>query len=1566
MKRTNFYLSFTGVAKAFTIVGALVAVFASQASAQQLVCNGSINISLDPTCSYNIQVADVVTPASVANVSNIFVDRDGSGKYVAGGINGSNLVTGADIGKTLKVGATAGGVVTCWGYALVEDKAAPIIKCPANVTLNCGASILPQFTGDLGIDGFVLANDGSFTDCSLTTANANVRDETYTDVVTGTACSGRPYFVSRTFRLTDHFGNVSLPCTQVITFAPVLINNYVVDNFTVPCTLTDFSPDGLAAAGYVANGGKGGLANGGPNALVGVNANNPGVLTPNAFVSAYPYYLTDTLKLPGTSCVQVSYTDVIMFPCPGSQMIMRTFKLFYCGTPTTILQTINVTNTTPPRATITFQDYTSSGDFLCYRDLWGNINRLPANLKCIVTNRTVNFGVNPSVTNLAKGSPYSCSGDASFGITLATPTCGGFGTVTSSDSRFAVTGSGSSYSVVAFGLPFGITPVTFTITDACSGLTSRVTIRVNVTDNVLPEPVCIENTRVSIGSDGKVRVPASALNSGSHDNCGVKQIFASRMDQKVPVNGTTTTSCGTLVPDLCAAAFGGKDNRIWSDNIEFGCADIGTDVMVMLGVLDNYGNFNFCMVVVRVDNKITPTCIPPRDVRIDCRNAATALTLLGTNSTQFGLGGKPLAWTNCGVASVSAPVVGGLPLDNCKLGTITRTWTVTDCTGKNPVTCSQNITFFSNSSFVVDFPDDISVTCLSAIPAADSLRNQMLDPASFTNGLDGSILNRGCGVINVNITDAPFTANPGLPTRDVCGKILRKITVIDWCKYNPNNDLTDANANCYGNPVLGDFHGYNDGGRVAAGTRAGNLAAWQDLDYYRTSTTAPAGNYSEVWAAANGYASVAAALAANPITAQDRRFEDADLYSFALNGNTNPDYGPTNFNLSGFPINFFNPTHPLSFSDGIMCFIQIIKIYDQEAPKSTPVNETICDYGQGQACFGLYKKQLVVTDGCGGRPTNFPNGNGGVASSIRITWTITGNGVFFQNASNDFTGLIQDPTTGLGISLPYGVYTVTYTATDLCMNILAPVTYKLTIKDCKTPSLVCLNVVAVNMNSATPGQGTVAVWAKEILSSVNDNCTSDDDLKKSATITLGNVTAPGTLITLPLNCNDYIASAPSHIINAKVWIQDAAGNVNNCFVQILLQDNTGACTRPVIGALTGAVKTENSQAVTGVAVNANVGATVSGSASTDANGGFAINSLALGANYQAKAAKANMGDRATDVTTWDIALVSQHVLGIKALGSAYKIIAADVDKSGEVDATDMLHMRRFILGITSTLPAGTWRFIDKSYAFKNSANPFGEDFPEYVNVNNFTAAQSANFVAVEIGDVNNSYELAPSAVVRTAKTVTLNVDDMNVVAGNEYTVNVTASDLNAKALQGTFSFDGATVTSLKPGNLNGISDANFNVKANAVATSWNGEAAKDASVAAITFRADKSGKLSDMLSFGSAITKSEANDAQGNTANVTLKFNTGKVSGSEFALYQNTPNPVENSTKIGFSLPSDQNARLSVIAVDGKVIMMKNISGKAGYNELSISKSELNASGVFHYRLDTQDNSATKKMIIIE
>ena len=222
-----------------------------------------------------------------------------------------------------------------------------------------------------------------------------------------------------------------------------------------------------------------------------------------------------------------------------------------------------------------------------------------------------------------------------------------------------------------------------------------------------------------------------------------------------------------------------------------------------------------------------------------------------------------------------------------------------------------------------------------------------------------------------------------------------------------------------------------------------------------------------------------------------------------------------------------------------------------------------------------------------------------------------------------------------------------------------------------------------------------------------------------------------------------------------------------------------------------------------------------------------------------------------------------------------------------------------------------------------------------------------------------------STVVRSNNALTLNVEEMNLVAGNEYTVNVTADNFNAAAFQGTFNIANASIKSVKAGDLANYNDGNFGIFGDAITTSWNGKAAKAANVFAVTFTANKSGKLSEVLTVGSNLTPAVANDAQGTEMNINLKFSTGKVAGAEFALYQNTPNPVATETSIGFNMPKDGTAKLTVYNVEGKVILNRNIDAKAGLNNVTINKSEL-VSGVLYYRLETSEFSATKKMIVIE
>jgi hypothetical protein len=634
-------------------------------------------------------------------------------------------------------------------------------------------------------------------------------------------------------------------------------------------------------------------------------------------------------------------------------------------------------------------------------------------------------------------------------------------------------------------------------------------------------------------------------------------------------------------------------------------------------------------------------------------------------------------------------------------------------------------------------------------------------------------------------------------------------------------------------------------------------------------------------------------------------------------------------------------------------YTRYIYIRDVTAPTSTP--PTIAPICVNDACTFGFSTTLTGSDGCGSALSG---------SSLFYSWRIV------NAAGAVLPGLTNSGATVSASGLAFGTYTVFYRVSDLCGNISTELSFTFSGKDCKAPEILVHNkIVELAGQVGVSASGMATLTYADIRNRITDNCFGDLTNDSKVTMERGGVTtatAPGVAIgtkTVMFTCADA-----NTVVSVRVWANDnpantAAGNWSYVVTPITVQDNIGIC-RPTAAAA-GLVGTENGSPVKDVVISANAGGIVAASATTPSAGTFRIETLTPGTSYQVRAAKTIDTDKKNGVTTLDIALISKHLLAETELNSAYKIIAADVDKNGEVDATDMLHIRRFILSITSNLPAGSaWRFIDRAYAFRNAANPLGEDFPEVVSLSNIpTGTSAANFMAVKLGDVNNSFD---ATQVRGSRALAFNAADMNVVAGNEYTVAINADNFNAAAFQGTFAFEGATVKAVKAGNLNNVSDNNFGMFSNAVSASWNGKSETSANVLNITFVATKSGKLSEMLTVNSAITMAEGYDAAGNAMNVTLKFNTGKVAGGEFALYQNTPNPVALSTKIGFNLPKDGQAKLTIYTAEGKVLSVINNGYKAGYNEVSVNKADLNASGMLYYRLDTQDNSSTRKMIIIE
>ncbi len=528
-----------------------------------------------------------------------------------------------------------------------------------------------------------------------------------------------------------------------------------------------------------------------------------------------------------------------------------------------------------------------------------------------------------------------------------------------------------------------------------------------------------------------------------------------------------------------------------------------------------------------------------------------------------------------------------------------------------------------------------------------------------------------------------------------------------------------------------------------------------------------------------------------------------------------------------------------------------------------------------------------------------------------------------------------------------GTYEVLYNAKDNCNN-QKDCSSTITVKDCKKPTPYCKNGLVIEIMQT----GMISVNAADFNAGSYDNCTAQGQLQLSLSANTGNTSATFTCDELGVN-------------TIQLWVTDAAGNQDYCETFIEVQDNMNACGGNPLVAVGGSISDEDNAAVSNVTVTLSGQST--GSVMTGTNGSFNFASIPAGSDITVAPQKDD--NPLNGVTTFDLVLISKHILGTQALGSAYKIIAADANKSNSITTFDLVEIRKLILQIIPDFTNNTsWRFVDKNFVFPNQANPFATQFPEVVNMNDVSAnVLNADFVAIKIGDVNGSAStnFASNDERNAIGAFTMTAEDRLVQKGEQVTVTFNAADLDVAGYQFTLNFDlnALELVELLPGLAN-VENFGFTlVEKGAVTASWNGDADMNEQFS-LVFRAKENGQLSNLLSVNSRFTTAEAYRTNGDLLDVELSFNGNTA--NAFALYQNTPNPFKGETVIGFNLPEAGNAMISIADVSGKVLTIIERDFANGYNEVRINSSELPAQGVLYYTLKTASETATKKMIIVE
>lgn len=110
------------------------------------------------------------------------------------------------------------------------------------------------------------------------------------------------------------------------------------------------------------------------------------------------------------------------------------------------------------------------------------------------------------------------------------------------------------------------------------------------------------------------------------------------------------------------------------------------------------------------------------------------------------------------------------------------------------------------------------------------------------------------------------------------------------------------------------------------------------------------------------------------------------------------------------------------------------------------------------------------------------------------------------------------------------------------------------------------------------------------------------------------------------------------------------------------------------------------------------------------------------------------------VSTYDLVLMSRHILGLQALENPYRMIAADVNRSGTITTFDIVTTRKIILGIDTAFAGNTsWRFVPAGFVFENPSNPFQAPFPEHLTLNPLGVdVEGLHWMGIKTGDVNGS------------------------------------------------------------------------------------------------------------------------------------------------------------------------------------------------------------------------------------
>jgi len=397
---------------------------------------------------------------------------------------------------------------------------------------------------------------------------------------------------------------------------------------------------------------------------------------------------------------------------------------------------------------------------------------------------------------------------------------------------------------------------------------------------------------------------------------------------------------------------------------------------------------------------------------------------------------------------------------------------------------------------------------------------------------------------------------------------------------------------------------------------------------------------------------------------------------------------------------------------------------------------------------------------------------------------------------------------------------------------------------------------------------------------------------------------------------------------------------------------------PCAATLAGIIKTMNKQFIEGVKVQVS-GLSEDKIGITRNDGLYKFSGLDKGGDYTVYP-ELNKHPL-NGVSTYDLLLIQKHILNSKKIENPYELIAADVNKSGNISMLDMLALRKIILGIDKEFKENkSWRFVDANFTFKMDASPYL--FPEIVNINDLNGSAEANFIGVKTGDINGNAIANGSGLggTREQQAYVLQVENKALWAGEIYPLLIYADPvLSAEGMQFTLQYDPKKLhfeSALADSTL--LSMMGIFEKEGMLTLSWTKTMEAGAMLLSLPFRAIERGEIADMLVIGDRITRAEAYIEE-RTLPVNISFI--EKAGNSLRVLDPYPNPFVDRVNIPYYLPANARVKLQLFDYSGRLVRTQELEGNAGWNKVEVDN--LPIGSAWNYELITSDWKIAGRLI---